>query len=67
MLSPSSCRADQTVGHQAETEIEDHAEVELEWMVASHRGKRWDQSKVHQVPEHDRQQRLEEVCPHYWF
>src|ERR1035437_2670562 len=66
-LSPLSCGADQSVGHQAEPEIQNHAQVQMEAVVSRRRRQRWGEDEVHHVAQYDRQQSLEIIDKHRWF
>src|SRR5580692_12903410 len=66
-LSLLSRGPDQPVGHQAEPEIQNHAEVEVERAMPRRRRQRRDQDKIHHVAQDDRQQGLEKIDEHRWF
>jgi hypothetical protein len=51
--APSPRSSNQTIGHQAEPEIDYHAEVDLKRAMTRHLRKRRQQEEVHDVANHD--------------
>ena len=63
-LAPSSCRADHAVKDEAEPEINDRAQIEMESVVARGNRERGQQEEINHVAQDDRQQGLEQVDQH---
>jgi len=63
-LAPAPGGPDEPVSYQAEPEVDDSSQVELETMVARHGWKGWLQQKIDNIAEYDGDQRLQKVHEH---
>ena len=62
--APSSCRADQAIGYEAEPEVDQSPEIDVKAVMPRDRRQRRQKHEVDDIAQHDCHQGLGQICEH---